>query len=148
MNWTTLLRFRKQVEDVIREEVMFAELEKSREESKTGHLRSEIDHLAVSLDRGLQTGVDTIFAEQRFQWLDETGRLLEMQAMKMQEIDRKLGELRKRLQTAHHARRVVEIVIEKKDAAYRKKLAKQEQAMMEAATAHKHVTMTREGFVK
>ncbi|GJL66984.1 MAG: hypothetical protein NPIRA05_19550 [Nitrospirales bacterium] len=147
MNWTTLLRFRKQVEDIIREEVMFAELEKSREESNTQQLRTEIDHLAVSLERSLQTGVDTIFAEQRFRWLDETGGRLEMQAMKMQEIDRKLGELRKRLQAAHHARRVVEIVIEKKEAAYMKKLAKQEQTMMEEATAHKHVTLIREGWV-
>ncbi|WP_447968374.1 flagellar FliJ family protein [Nitrospira sp. M1] len=146
MNWTSLLRYRKQVEDVIREEVMFAELEKSREESKTQKLRNEIDHLAISLDRSLQSGVDTIFAEQRYRWLDETGGLLEMQAMKMQEIDGKLVGLRKRLQAAHHARRVVEIVIEKKEAAYMKKLEKQEQAMMEEATAHKHAITSREGF--
>ncbi|GJL53263.1 MAG: hypothetical protein NPIRA02_03950 [Nitrospirales bacterium] len=146
MNWTTLLRYRKQVEDVIREEVMFAELEKSQHIAKTQHLRDEIDRLAVSLDRSLQSGVDTIFAEQRYCWLDETGGLLEMQAMKIYEIDKKLLGLKKRLQAAHHARRVVEIVIEKKEAAYMKKLAKQEQAMMEEATAHKHVTIARDGF--
>ena len=144
MNWSTLLRFRKQVEDVVREEVMIAELEKSREETKTVQLRKEMDQIAVDLDRSLQTGVDTVFAEQRFRWLEETGGLLEVKALRLHEMNRKLSELRKRLKTAHHARRVVEIVIEKKETAYMKKLARQEQALLEEATAHKHVETHRE----
>ena len=139
MNWTSLLRFRMQVEGVIREEVLMAELEKSQEESKRVHLRDEIDRIAVEIDRGLQSGVDSVFAEQRFRWLEETGGVLETQAQRIHEIDRKLEELRTRLKKAHHARRVVEIVIAKKEAAYMKKLAREEQALLEEASAHKHV---------
>ena len=142
MNWSTLLRFRKQVENVIREEVMFAEMEKSREESKTVQLRSEMNRLSEDIDQSLRTGVNTIFLEQRFKWLEENGGLLEAQSDRVQEMDRKLTELRKRLKMAHHARRIVEIVIEKKESAYMRKLAKQEQEMMEEATAHKYVTAT------
>ncbi len=141
MNWSTLLRFRKQVEEVVREEVMMAELEKTREESRTATLRAEMDHIAADLDRSLQTGVNTVFAEQRFRWLEETGKRLESQSSRLQEIDTKLGELRRRLRAAHHARRIVEIVIEKKESAYMKKLAKQEQMMLEEAAAHKHVAL-------
>ena len=139
MNWSTLLRFRKQVEDVIREEVIFAEMERSREESKTVQLRSELNRLSEDIDQSLRTGVNTIFLEQRFRWLEENGSLLEAQANRMQEMDRKLAELRNRLKMAHHARRIVEIVIEKKESAYMRRLAKQEQVMLEEATAHKYV---------
>ena len=36
MNWSNLLRFRKQVEEMAREEVTLAEWERSREEAKRG----------------------------------------------------------------------------------------------------------------
>ena len=122
MNWTSLLRYRIQVEDVIREEVMMAELEKSKQESNRVHARNEMDRIASDLDRSLQSGVASVFAEQRFRWLEETGCMLESQARRIQEIDGKLEELRARLRKAHHARRVVEIVIEKKESAYMQKL--------------------------
>ncbi|MCA9471626.1 MAG: flagellar FliJ family protein [Nitrospirales bacterium] len=138
MNWSTLLRFRKQVEDVIREEVVMAELEQSREETKTAQLRSEMNRLSEDIDRSLRTGISTIFLEQRFRWLEESGSALEVQANCMQEWNRKLAELRKRLKAAYHARRIVEIVIEKKETAYMRKLARDEQMLMEEVTAHKY----------
>ncbi|MGB0909401.1 MAG: hypothetical protein ACPGYT_03490 [Nitrospirales bacterium] len=144
MNWTTLLRYRIQVEDVIREEVMMAELEKSKQESSRVHARNEMDRIAIDLDRSLQSGVESVFAEQRFGWLEETGVFLERQVKRIYEIDGKLEALRARLRQAHHARRVVEIVIEKKEAAYMKKLAQQEQVQMEEVTAHKHVSLSTE----
>ena len=143
MNWTSLLRFRMQVEDVVREEVFMAELEKTKEESKREQLRGEMDRLAVDIDQSFQVGVNSVFVEQRFRWLEETGNNLEKQAQRIQKIDGKLEELRIRLRKAHHARRVVEIVIAKKEAAYMKKLAYQEQALLEEATAHKHVLSQR-----
>ena len=139
MNWTSLLRFRMQVEGVVREEVIMAELEKTKEESKRVNFREEMDRIAADLDQGLQSGVGSEFTELRFRWLEETGGVLETQAQRIHEIDRKLEELRTRLRKAHHARRVVEIVIAKKEEAYMKKLARQEQALLEEATAHKHV---------
>ena len=123
MNWTSLLRFRMQVEDVVREEVFMAELEKSKEESKREQLRGEMDRLAVDIDQSFQAGVSSVFVEQRFRWLEEAGSNLEKQTLHIQKIDGKLKELRTRLRKAHHARRVVEIVIAKKEAAYMKKLA-------------------------
>ena len=139
MNWTSLLRFRKQVEDVIREEVMMAELEKTREESKQDDIREEMNHIAIELDRTLKDGVEVVFAEQRFRWLEETGGLLERRASRLQEVQTKLGQLRERLQQAYHARRIVEIVISKKEEAYLKKMAKQEQVLIDEVTAHKKV---------
>ena len=146
MNWTTLLRFRKQVEDVVREEVIMAELEKTREESKQGQVREEMHHIARELDRSLQDGVNMVFTEQRYRWLEETGGILEGRASRLQQLQHKLAELRKRLQQAHHARRVVEIVIAKKEAIYLKKVAQQEQALAEEVTAHKHALAHRDDF--
>ncbi len=144
MNWTTLLRFRKQVEDVIREEVLMAEFEKTQEESKQEGIREEMNHIAIELDRSLRDGVEVVFAEQRFRWLEETGGILEHRATRLQEVQQKLGQLRNRLQQAYHARRVVEIVIEKKEAAYVKKVAKQEQILIDEITAHKKVMAQQE----
>ncbi len=144
MNWTTLLRYRMQVEDVIREEVQMAELEKSKQELNRTNARNEMDRIASDLDRSLQSGVESVFAEQRFRWLEDAGGMLESQAKRIHELDGKLEELRARLRKAHHARRVVEIVIEKKETAYMQKLAQEEQALMEEVTAHKHVMSERE----
>lgn len=43
MNWTTLLRFRKQVEDLAREEVVLAEWEKSQMVSKRDDFMVEME---------------------------------------------------------------------------------------------------------
>ncbi len=147
MNWTTLLRYRIQVEDVIREEVIMAEFEKSKQESNRVHARNEMNRIASNLDRSLQSGVESVFAEQRFRWLEESGGMLEIQTKRIQEIEGKLEEMRGRLRKAHHARRVVEIVIEKQEAAYMKKLEQQEQTLMEEASAHKHITTAREEVI-
>ena len=140
MNWSNLLRFRKQVEEMAREEVTLAEWERSREEAKRDCLQDELQMVARELEKNMQSGVGKVFAEQRFQWLDEIGTALESLSHRLQHLENKTRELREKLKKAHHARRVVEIVIAKKEAAIMQKVAKQEQAAMEEAAAYQYIT--------
>ena len=140
MNWSSLLRFRKQVEEMAQEEVILAQWERSREALKRDTLRQELHRLAHELDRSLQNGVGKVFAQQRLQWVDDMRTALESQECRLQDLDRKLEGLREKLKKTHHARRVVEIVIAKKESAILQQLAKQEQRSMEEAANHQHVT--------
>jgi flagellar export protein FliJ len=139
MNWSTLLRFRKRVEEMAREAMNVAEWEKQREESSREKLQQDMQKIALELERNLRSGVGKIFAEQRFRWLEETGDQLELQSTRIQEIEQKVEGLRKKLSRAHHARRVVELVIEKKESAIMREIAKQEQRVMEEAVANRQV---------
>ena len=60
MNWTTLLRFRKQVEDLAREGVVLAEWEKSQEASKREELHHEMEMVVTGLEDQIQAGVDSL----------------------------------------------------------------------------------------
>ena len=138
MNWSNLLRFRKQVEDLAREEVILAEWKKSRERSKRENLQEELHEIAVDLDRNLSTGMEAAFAEQRFDWLEKTSSALESQSLKLQALDRNLASLKDKLKKAYQARRLVELVIAKREAAYLREIARKEQRLMEESAVRKY----------
>ncbi|GJL70360.1 MAG: hypothetical protein NPIRA06_29950 [Nitrospirales bacterium] len=136
MNWTTLLRFRKQVEELAREEVVLAEWEKSQISSKRDDLMVEMEAVATELEQGIRVGIDNMIAEQRYQWMDRISIAIEQQSQHIQEVEDKLADLRVTLKKAHHARRVVELVIAKKEEEVMQKIATQEQQIQEDVTAH------------
>ncbi len=140
MNWTTLLRFRKQVEDLAREEVVLAEWEKSQAASKRDECLVEMDSVAAELEQRLRGGIDNMIAEQRYQWLDRIGSAMELHTQRIQDLDLMLVGLRQKLKKAHHARRVVELVIAKKEQEVMQKVAAQEQRMQEEVSAHAYAT--------
>ncbi|MEJ2229972.1 MAG: hypothetical protein P8X46_02170 [Nitrospirales bacterium] len=140
MNWTTLLRFRKQVEDLAREEVVLAEWEKSQAVSKRDELIVEMNAVAAELEQRIRVGIDGMVAEQRYQWMDRIGSAMELHTQRIQDLEVMLVELRKKLKKAHHARRVVELVIAKKEEEVMQKLAAQEQRIQEDVSAHAYAT--------
>ena len=148
MNWTTLLRFRKQVEDLAREEVVLAEWEKSQIVSKRDDLMLEMEVVATELDQRIREGIDTMIAEQRYQWLDQISTAIEQQSQQIQIAEAKLVDLRATLKKAHHARRVVELVIAKKEEEVMQKVATQEQQMQEDVTAHAYATSQLEEMIQ
>ena len=148
MNWTTLLRFRKQVEDLAREEVVLAEWEKSQIVSKRDDLMVEMEMVATELDQRIREGIDNMIAEQRYQWLDQISTAIEQQSQQIQIAEANLVDLRATLKKAHHARRVVELVIAKKEQVVMQKVATQEQQMQEDVTAHAYATSQLEEMIQ
>lgn len=148
MNWTSLLRFRKQVEEMAKEEVILMQWEKSHQESALESLQVEMHRTAYELERNLRAGVGKVYTEQRYQWLEQIGAQIESKSQELEGLDRNLAALRKKLQKAHHARRVVEIVMARKEAALMQDLAKREQRLMEEAVANQYVTCDREAMVQ
>ena len=144
MNWTTLLKFRKQVEDLAREAVVLAEWEKSREKAQYDDLHQELQHVGLDLEQRLRQGLDTRFAEERYRWLETLGDHLETRLQAIQTIDQKLKLLRYKLQQAHRSRRVVELIIAKKEDEVMKTLAKKEQQLHDEITAHAYSMRTHE----
>ncbi len=140
MNWTTLLRFRKQVEDLAREGVVLAEWEKSQEVTTREELNHEMGMVVTELEQQIQMGIDTLAAEERYQWLDQLGVAMEERTQQIQQLEKSLVGLREKLKKAYHARRVVELVIAKKEAAVLKKVAEQEQRIQEDISAHTFAT--------
>jgi len=140
MNWTTLLRFRKQVEDLAREEVVLAEWEKSQSVSKRDELLVEMNAVAAELEQRIRIGIDNMVAAQRYQWLDRIGSAMERHTQRIQDVENRLVGLRQKLKKAHHARRVVELVIAKKEEEVMQKIAAQEQRLQEDVSAHAYAT--------
>jgi hypothetical protein len=140
MNWTMLLRFRKQVEDLAREEVVLAEWEKSQDLSKRDELLVEMDAVAGELEQRIRAGTDNLMIEQRYQWMDRISSAMELHIQRIQELERRLVGLRQTLKKAYHARRVVELVIAKKEEEVMHKLAAQEQRIQEDVSAHAYAT--------
>lgn len=136
MNWTMLLRFRKQVEDLAREEMVLAEWEKSQAMSKRDDLMVEMKTVAAELEQRICTGIDIIIVEQRYQWLDRISSALELHMQRIADLERLLAGLRQKLQKAYHARRVVELMIAKKEEEVLHKIAAQEQRLQEDVSAH------------
>lgn len=100
MNWTTLLRFRKQVEDLAREEVVLAEWEKSQMVSKRDDFMVEMEAVATELEQRIRVGIDNMIAEQRYQWLDRISTAIEQQSQQIQNVEAKLVGLRATLKKA------------------------------------------------
>ncbi len=140
MNWTTLLRFRKQVEDMAREEVVLAEWEKSQVASKREALNHEMEAVVSGLDNQFQVGLDSLLAEERYRWLDQLSSAMEERTEEIQQLEETLVGLREKLKKAYHARRVVELVIAKKEEAVLKKVAAQEQRIQEDLSSHAFAT--------
>jgi flagellar biosynthesis chaperone FliJ len=140
MNWTTLLRFRKQVEDLAREEVVLAEWEKSQEVAKREDMSREMEVVVSDLEEQIQRGMDTLLAEERYRWLDQLGSAMEARTQHIQQVEATLVALRQKLKKAYHARRVVELVIAKKEAVVLQKVAAQEQRIQEDLSAHAFAT--------
>ena len=142
MNWTTLLRFRQQVEDLAREEVVLAEWEKSQEISKRYELSQEMERVVGDLEEHIQVGMDMVAAEERYRCLDQIGTAMEERTQQVNQLEKTLVELRQKLKKAYHARRVVELVIAKKEQAVLQKVAAQEQQVQEDVSAHAFVSAT------
>ena len=140
MNWTTLLRFRQQVEDLAREEVVLGEWEKSQEVSKQQELSREMEAVVTELEQQIQQGIDTLQAEEQYRCLDHLGVAMEEQTQSIQQLEDTLVGVREKLKKAYHARRVVELVIAKKEKAVLKKVAAQEQRLQEDISAHAFAT--------
>lgn len=140
MNWTTLLRFRKQVEDLAREEVVLAEWAKSQEVAKRDELSRDMEVVVAELEDQIQVGIDTLFAEERYRWLDRFGLAMEERMQQIAQIEATLVELRQKLKKSYHARRVVELVIAKKEQVILQKVAAQEQRIQEDLSAHAFAT--------
>jgi len=144
MNWTTLLRFRKQVEDLAREEVVLTEWKKSQEVAKRQEFGQEMETVVADLEQQIQMGIDTLFAEERYRWLDQLGTAMEERTEQIYRLEETLVTLRQKLKKAYHARRVVELVIAKKEAAILQKVAAQEQRIQEDLSAHAFATCSLE----
>ena len=140
MNWTTLLKFRQQVEDLARERVVLAEWEKSQELAKRQALSRDMEKIVIELEECIQAGVDSLSAEERYRWLDRLGAGMEERTKQINQIEETLSELREKLKQAYHARRVVELVIAKKEAAVLQKIAAQEQRIQEDLSSHAFAT--------
>jgi flagellar biosynthesis chaperone FliJ len=136
MNWTTLLKFRRQVEDLAREAVVLVEWEKSQEMAYMDDIHRELDGVAFDLDRHLRAGCDTMVAEEGYQSLDRLQEQLETRVGRLDVLEQQLKELRQKLKKAYQARRVVELVIAKKEEEWLKGLAKREQQLHDEIAAH------------
>lgn len=136
MNWTTLLKFRKQVEDMAREAVVLTEWEKSQERAKVDLLCREMDMIVGDLATCLQEGTESLLTRERYRWMDVLREQMEEQEQKLQALEETLVGLREKLRKSFQARRVVELVIEKKEREVFETLARQEQQLHDEITAH------------
>ncbi len=136
MNWTTLLKFRKQVEDMAREAVVLTEWEKSQERAKVNLLYREMDMIVGDLATLWHEGTESLLTRERYRWMDVLRGQLEEQERKLQALDEKLVGLRDKLKKSFQARRVVELVIEKKEREVFETLARQEQQLHDEIPAH------------
>lgn len=136
MNWTTLLKFRKQVEDMAREAVVLTEWEKSQEKMKVEQLGREMERISTDLETLLREGTEGLLTEERYGWMERVSEQLERQGQKIQALDARLVGLREKLKKAYQARRVVELVIEKKEKELLAALARQEQQLHDEISAH------------
>lgn len=140
MNWTTLLKFRKQVEDMAREEVVLAEWEKSQVVATREDLSLEMKTVVAEFEQQIQVGIENLVAEERYRWLEQIGSAIEERTEQIRRLEEALVGLRQKLEKAYYARRVVESVIEKKESAVLKKIAAQEQRLHDDLSAHAFAT--------
>lgn len=141
MNWKSVIRFRKQVEDMAREELVLAEWEKSQLNAKREVLRQDMKTISTELEECLQQGIGQTFADQRFQWLEDTGKGLEQLAERETGWDQKIAGLRDKLREAHQSRRIIEIMAARKHDALKKKIAHREQMEQDEVAANQFVSI-------
>jgi len=115
MNWSSIVRFRKQVEDMIKEELALAVWEKSQEITKQQILQEDLDTISLELERNLPHGIGGAFTEERYRWLEETSQRVERQAHVLKEREKKIETLQEKLQQAYHERRIIEMIMTKQE---------------------------------
>ena len=127
MNLGNVVRFRKQVEDLIKEELALAEWEKSQEKAKEQGLRQDMQQLAKELEQKLPHGVSGAYAAERYRWLEDIGKILEGQAETINRHNEKIAGLQDKLKEAHQARRVIELIMAKEHAKQKQRYHRNEQ---------------------
>ncbi len=113
MNWGNIVRFRKQVEDMIKEELALAEWGKSQEITKQEILREDLETISSELERNLPHGIEGAFTEERYRWMEETSQRIERQAQVIGQQEKIIEELQDKLKDAYHERRMIEMVMTK-----------------------------------
>jgi len=127
MNLGNVVRFRKQVEDLIKEELALAEWAKSQEKAKEQGLRQDMDRLARELEQKLPHGVSGAYAAERYRWLEQAAQMLERHAESIKRHEDTIAGLQSKLQEAYQARRIIEIIMAKDQASHHKRLHRIEQ---------------------
>lgn len=113
MNWGNIVRFRKQVEDMIKEELALAEWGKSQEITKQEILREDLETISSELERNLPHGIEGAFTQERYRWMEETSQRIERQAQVIGQREKIIEELQDKLTDAYHERRMIEMVMTK-----------------------------------
>ena len=127
MNWGNIVRFRKQVEDMIKEELALAEWGKSQEITKHEILQEDLQTISAELERNLPHGIAGAFTEERYRWLEETSQRIERQAHVLGEREKKIEALQDKLRDAYHERRTIEMLMTKQQAERIQRIQKNEQ---------------------
>ena len=140
MNWGNIVRFRKQVEDMIKEELALAEWQKSQEITKQQVLREDLETISTELERNLPHGIEGAFTEERYRWLEETSQRLERQGQVIGERQKKVEELQDKLKDAYHARRIIEMIMTKQQEDRQQRLVKHDQQEQDELAALRVVT--------
>lgn len=117
MNLQPIIHFRRQVEDLVQEQIALAEWERSKIVQKREQLQEQMQNLALDLERNLKTGIQSQTAEEHFRTLEELSRALEQQMAQLNQQDQAIAQLRDKLQEAYQARRSLEILQGRRDAA-------------------------------
>ena len=127
MNLGNVVRFRKQVEDLIKEELALAEWVKSQEKAQEQGLRQDMNHLASELEQKLPHGVSSAYLAERYRWLEQAGQTLERHVESIKRHDDTIAGLQNKLKEAYQARRVIELIMAKEHAKQKHRFHRMEQ---------------------
>ena len=127
MNLGNVVRFRKQVEDLIKEELALAEWAKSQQKAKEQGLRRDMDRLARDLEQKLPHGMSGAYLAERYRWLEEAAQTLEQHTERLLQHDETIAGLQDKLQEAYKARRVLEVIMAKEQAEQTRRTHRNEQ---------------------
>ena len=116
MNLGNVVRFRKQVEDLIKEELALAEWEKSQAKAREQGLRQDMDQLAGELEQELPHGASGAYVAERYRWFEQAAHALEYHAELVQQHDETITRLQDKLKEAYQSRRVIELIMAKEHA--------------------------------
>ena len=135
MNWGNIVRFRKQVEDMIKEELAIAEWGKSQEITKQEILQDDLRTISTELERNLPHGIAGAFTVERYRWMEETSQRIERQSQVLGEREKKIEELQDKLKDAYHQRRIIEMIMTKQQTEQQQRILKYEQSEQDELAA-------------
>ena len=127
---------------MVRDELALAEWVKSQQVAKRESLQKDMQKISLELERNLQVGVGRAFAQERFQWLEDTAQALEQLSETVKEQDQQISLLRSKLQEAYQERRVAEIIQARKESALRQQAKREEQKLQDEASRFRYATQT------